>query len=202
MLRSAREACGEIDIFVANAGVETGAATAEEDWATSWEVNVMAHVRAFGELRDPWLERGHGRFVSVVSAAGLLTMLGSPAYSVTKHAALAYAEWLSATYGDRGIVVQAVCPQGVDTALLPRTAAGAVVLGDRVISPEAVAEVVVEGLAGRRFLLLPHPEVARYARARAEDPDRWLEGMRRLQGRIDEWEASPRPGGSASGPSP
>lgn len=187
LVRAARQSLGEVDIFFANAGVETGARDAEADWLRSWDVNVMAHVRAFRELASSWLERGRGRFVPTVSAAGLLTMLGSAPYSVTKHAALAHAEWLSATYGDRGITVQCICPQGVRTNMLPEdTPAGRVVLGDSVIEPEQVADVVMEALADDRFLVLPHPEVQGYYELRGRDTDKWLRGMRRLQQRISE----------------
>jgi short-subunit dehydrogenase len=121
-----------------------------------------------------------------VSAAGLLTMLGSAPYSATKHAALAYSEWLSATYGRHGIVVQCLCPQGVRTRMLEGTgAAGDVLLRAGALEPEQVAEALWEGLQDDRFLVLPHPEVHDYYAARASDTDRWLAGMRRLQDSID-----------------
>jgi NAD(P)-dependent dehydrogenase (short-subunit alcohol dehydrogenase family) len=187
LIKTARDALGEIDIYFANAGVETGARDRDDDWQRSWDVNVMAHVRAFRELAPTWLARGEGRFVATVSAAGLLTMLGSAPYSVTKHGALAHAEWLSATYGDRGITVQCICPQGVRTNMLPEdTAAGRVLLGDSVIEPEDVASVVMEALRDDRFLILPHPEVQTYYELRARDTNKWLRGMRRLQQRITE----------------
>lgn len=187
LVRVARQRLGAVDVFFANAGVETGARDGEVDWQRSWDVNVMAHVRAFRELAPSWLERGKGRFVPTVSAAGLLTMLGSAPYSVTKHAALAHAEWLSATYGDQGITVQCVCPQGVRTKMLPEdTPAGRAVLGDSVIEPEQVADVVLEALMDDRFLILPHPEVQGYYELRARDTDKWLHGMRRLQQRISD----------------
>jgi len=188
LVTSATEYVGDIDVYCANAGVapEGGPEAPEDAWALAWDVNVMAHVRASRLLVPRWLERGSGRFVATVSAAGLLTMLGSAPYSATKHAALAYAEWLSATYGRRGIVVQCLCPQGVRTRMLEGTGtAGDVLLREGALEPEQVAEALWEGLQDDRFLVLPHPEVHDYYTARAGDTDRWLAGMRRLQDRID-----------------
>lgn len=188
LVGAARERLGAIDIFCANAGVAEaeGPETPELAWQHCWEVNVMAHVRAARVLVPEWLDRGQGRLVATVSAAGLLTMLGSAPYSVTKHAALAHAEWLSATYGDRGITVQCICPQGVRTQMLADTgAAGEVVLQQTAIEPEQVADSLWDALADDRFLVLPHPEVGTYYAHRASDPDRWLAGMRRLQRQID-----------------
>ncbi|MFF4739080.1 SDR family NAD(P)-dependent oxidoreductase [Streptomyces sp. NPDC001262] len=175
---------GTIDIYCANAGVApSGGPEAPEDaWASAWDVNVMAHVRAARALLPEWLERGNGRFVATVSAAGLLTMLGSAPYSVSKHAALAFAEWLSATYRHRGIAVHAVCPLGVRTDML--RAAGAVgeeLLAPTAVEPEQVADALFDGMAADRFLILPHPEAAAFYAGRATDPDRWLDGMSRLQ---------------------
>lgn len=177
---------GPIDMYFANAGIETGADHSDASYQRSWEVNVMAHVRAVRLLLPGWLERGEGWFVPTVSAAGMLTMLGSAAYSTTKHAALAHAEWIAATYGHRGVTVQAICPSGVATPMLPSHAArGKVVLADGVIEPEAVADCVVDSLGSGEFLILPHPEVRQYYELRATDTDRWLRGMQGLQRRID-----------------
>ncbi len=184
----AREVLGEVDLFCANAGVARagGEQASEADWDASWQVNVMAHVRAARLLLPAWLERGNGHLICTVSAAGLLTMLGSAPYSATKHAALGFAEWLAATYAHRGITVQAICPQGVRTPMMAGTGpAGQLILGDSAIAPEAVADAVVAGIADGRFLILPHPEVARMYAGRAGDPDRWLAGMNKLQRRID-----------------
>ncbi|MGW2702175.1 SDR family oxidoreductase [Streptomyces sp. NPDC001340] len=190
----ARDALGgAVDVFCANAGVafeDAGAGESfdEKAWALSWDVNVMAHVRAAHALLPDWLERGRGRFVSTVSAAGLLTMIGAPSYAVTKHGALAFAEWLSLTYGHRGVKVHAICPQGVRTDMLAATgSAGDLVLQPTAIEPEAVAESLFQGIAEDRFLILPHPEVAEYYRARAATPDRWLAGMNHIQ---QKWEAT------------
>jgi NAD(P)-dependent dehydrogenase (short-subunit alcohol dehydrogenase family) len=180
---------GRIDVFCANAGVGTGGGpeAGDDAWELAWDVNVMSHVRAARALLPEWLERGEGRFVSTVSAAGLLTMIGAAPYSVTKHGALAFAEWLSLTYRHRGIHVHAVCPQGVRTAMLRSTAAaGDLVLAATVIEPEDVAAAVLDGIAAGRFLILPHPEVAGYYAARAAEPERWLGGMNKLQRRYEE----------------
>ncbi|MGW1074597.1 SDR family oxidoreductase [Streptomyces sp. NPDC002537] len=187
---AAREALGgRVDIYCANAGVApAGGPEAEEDlWEAAWDVNVMAHVRAARDLLPEWLDRGSGRFVATVSAAGLLTMLGSAPYSVSKHAAFAFAEWLSLTYRHCGIDVHAICPQGVRTDMLRGTgAAGELVLVPTAIEPAQVADALFEGMAAGRFLILPHPEVADYYAARATDPDRWLRGMNHLQRRLEE----------------
>ncbi|KUO11106.1 SDR family oxidoreductase [Streptomyces sp. DSM 15324] len=187
----AREALGgTVDVYCANAGVASGGSEAagEAVWAQAWDVNVMAHVRAAHALLPDWLERGGGRFVSTVSAAGLLTMIGAAPYSVTKHGAYAFAEWLSLTYRHRGIKVHAICPQGVRTDMLDATgSAGDLVLKPTAIEPEDVADALFKGIEEDRFLILPHPEVAGYYRARAADPDHWLGNMNHLQ---QKWEAT------------
>jgi NAD(P)-dependent dehydrogenase (short-subunit alcohol dehydrogenase family) len=191
LIAAAREYLGEIDIYCSNAGVAVGTGPDAPDaaWQQSWEVNVMAHVRASRELLPAWLERGRGCFVVTASAAGLLTMLGTATYSVTKHAAESYAEWLAATYAHRGLVVHCICPQGVRTRMLAESGeAGKVVLQDAAIEPEQVAEALLAGLATGTFLILPHPEVQGYYQLRAGDPDRWLRGMNRMQQRIEEVE--------------
>ena len=189
LVAAARGHLGEIDIYCSNAGIAAGTDpdTPEETWQRAWEVNVMAHVRASRALLPRWLERGDGCFVVTASAAGLLTMLGSAPYSVTKHGAEAYAEWLAATYAHRGLTVHCICPQGVRTAMLAASgAAGDVVLKEAAIEPEQVADALWDGLADGRFLILPHPEVGSYFGMRAGDTDRWLHGMNRMQQRIEE----------------
>ncbi|MGP3948910.1 SDR family oxidoreductase [Streptomyces sp. 7N604] len=187
----AREALGgRIDVYCANAGLASpGGPNAGEDvWAAAWDVNVMAHVRAARELLPEWLERGAGRFISTVSAAGLLTMIGAAPYSVTKHGALAFAEWLSLTYRHRGIDVHAICPQGVRTDMLTEAgSAGEIVLAPTAIEPEQVADALFDAMAEGRFLVLPHPEVAGYYESRVTENDRWLSGMNYLQ---QKWEAT------------
>lgn len=189
LVHGARERLGRIDVYFANAGIDTGVGLhADEDaWARSLDVNVMAHVRAARRLVPQWLEAGGGRFVVTASAAGLLTMLGSATYSVSKHASVGFAEWLSASYGHRGVVVQAICPQGVRTRMLADAGPLQELLShDTALEPEDVAEAVWQGLQDDRFLILPHPEVARYYAFRATDTDRWLAGMRKLQRGLDE----------------
>ncbi|CAM5588453.1 SDR family oxidoreductase [Streptomyces pilosus] len=194
VVEEAREALGgTIDVYCANAGVgrdggRPGEPLDEQGWALSWDVNVMAHVRAAHALLPDWLERGSGRFVSTVSAAGLLTMIGTAPYSVTKHGAYAFAEWLSLTYRHRGVKVHAICPQGVRTDMLDASgSAGDLVLRPTAIEPDDVADALFRGIEEDRFLILPHPEVAEYYRARAAEPDRWLSGMNRIQ---QQWEAT------------
>lgn len=175
---------GPIEMFFGNAGLDVGRSldASEEDWARSWEVNLMAHVRAARILVPGWVERGEGWFVSTASAAGLLTMIQAPAYSVTKHGAVAFAEWLSVTYRHKGIHVHCICPQGVQTPLLDRAGALAEVVGrDRILSPEEVADATWAAMQQDRFLVLPHPEVAGYYVTRATHTDAWLKGMNRLQ---------------------
>lgn len=189
LIDQARATLGEIDLFCANAGIAPmgGAEASEEVWANTWNVNVMAHIRAANALLPAWLERGRGHFLATVSAAGLLTTLGSAPYSVTKHAALAFAEWLSATYRHRGISVQALCPQGVRTRMYEQTGAGGkLLMGDSLIEPTQVADLVAEKVAGDEFLILPHPEVAEYYAHRATETDRWLAGMNKLQRKVEQ----------------
>ncbi|MEU6081129.1 SDR family oxidoreductase [Streptomyces sp. NPDC047108] len=191
VVADARDALGgTVDVYCANAGLASGGnEDADEDvWAAAWDVNVMAHVRAARELVPAWLERGRGRFVSTVSAAGLLTMIGAAPYSVTKHGALAFAEWLSLTYRHRGIDVHAICPQGVRTDMLTAAgSAGEIVLAPTAIEPEDVADALFDAMAEGRFLVLPHAEVAGFYAARASENDRWLAGMNHIQ---QKWEAA------------
>jgi NAD(P)-dependent dehydrogenase (short-subunit alcohol dehydrogenase family) len=191
LLGTAAEALGRVDVFLANAGIDRTSAdslqTSDDDWARMLETNVMAHVRAARALVPGWLADGRGgRFVVTASAAGLLTMIGAAPYSVTKHAAVGFAEWLSVTYGHRGVTVQAICPQGVQTRMLEQAGPLKDLLTrDATLTPEQVADAWVASLADDRFLVLPHPEVAGYYTARAADTDAWLAGMRRLQAKVD-----------------
>jgi NAD(P)-dependent dehydrogenase (short-subunit alcohol dehydrogenase family) len=177
-----------IDLFCANAGITTGAGleASDETWSRAWAVNVLSHVYSARAVLPAMLERGEGYLLHTCSAAGLLTAVGDAPYSVTKHAAVSFAEWLSITYGDRGVRVSALCPQGVDTPMLrDGLAAGHIgakvtAAGGPVLPADLVADAVVEGLAAGRFLILPHPEVQKYYLNRAGDTDRWLAGMRGL----------------------
>jgi NAD(P)-dependent dehydrogenase (short-subunit alcohol dehydrogenase family) len=188
---------GPVDLYCANAGVPgaQGLGDDEDDWARTIDVNVLAHVRAARLLLPGWLQRGSGYFVATASAAGLLTQIGAAPYSVTKHAAVAFAEWLSITYGDRGVGVSCLCPMGVNTDMLneglesddPATALGAnvVAAAGSVLEPEDVAARVLEAIAAETFLVLPHPEVLDFLQRKTTDYDRWLRGMRRLQSQIN-----------------
>lgn len=183
------ERFGPIDLMVSNAGIGSmaGIEAPDELWQQVWDVNVMAHVYAARAVVPSMVARGEGYILSTASAAGLLSQIGDAPYSVTKHAAVAFAEWLSITYGDAGIKVSCLCPQGVNTDLLKAATAGAsgeVVMSQGVIEPEDVAEAVVAGLAAEQFLILPHPEVHGYLQLKAAEPDRWLGGMRKLQRRV------------------
>jgi NAD(P)-dependent dehydrogenase (short-subunit alcohol dehydrogenase family) len=174
---------GPIDLFCSNAGVFVpgGVEVADEDWERILSINFRAHLYAARAVLPSMLTRGRGYLLQVVSAAGLLSQPGSAPYAVTKHAALALAEWLAMTHGDAGIKVSAVCPQGVRTRmLLGEDGRQESFLLDGAVSVEEVAEAVVRGLAEERFLILPHPEVAEFVRRRGEDHERWLRGMRKL----------------------
>jgi NAD(P)-dependent dehydrogenase (short-subunit alcohol dehydrogenase family) len=184
LVKTAREAYGEIDLFCSNAGimVRGGIDTPDADWQRIWDVNLMAHVRAARAVLPAMVARGHGYLLHTASAAGLLTQIGSAPYAVTKHAAVAFAEWLSITYGQCGIKVSCLCPLGVRTEML-KTATGHIadLLRENALDPDAVAAAVVAGLDQETFLILPHPEVAEYFLRKGSDYDRWLRGMRRLQ---------------------
>jgi NAD(P)-dependent dehydrogenase (short-subunit alcohol dehydrogenase family) len=195
MVAAVRDALGPVDVCFANAGVAVGTdpiETPEETWDLALEVNVRQHVRLARLLLPDWLQRGEGYFVATASAAGLLTQIGSAPYAVSKHAAVAFAEWLSVTYGDRGLRVSCVCPMGVDTAMLNAGPTGALEsLGARVVRaagevlhPDEVARLVLEGVAQERFLILPHPEVGAFFERKGADYERWLAGMRRLQAQL------------------
>ncbi|WP_243058835.1 SDR family NAD(P)-dependent oxidoreductase [Nocardioides sp. SR21] len=193
LIDAATRTLGRIDVFFANAGIDGAGGpdslqTEDAVWDRVLDVNVMAHVRAARALVPRWLEDGQGgRFAVTASAAGLLTMIGSAPYSVTKHAAVGFAEWLSVTYGSRGIDVHAICPQGVKTQMLEEAGPLQALLSrDSALEPEQVAEAAIAAIEEGRFLVLPHPEVAGYYAARATDTEKWLGGMRRLQQKIDE----------------
>ena len=180
---------GPIDLLVCNAGVGSmqGIEAPTDEWQRVWDINVMAHVFAARAVVPGMVARGEGYVLTTASAAGLLAQIGDAPYSVTKHAAVAFAEWLSITYGDLGIRVSCLCPQGVNTDLLRAAAqgeSGAVVVAQGLLEPEDVAQSVVDTLASERFLVLPHPEVHEYEQRKAADRDRWLGGMRKLQQRV------------------
>ena len=175
---------GHIDLFCSNAGIaiQGDQCVENREWTRIWEINVMAHIYAARAVLPHMLARGHGYLLQTVSAAGLLTQIGSAPYSVTKHAALGFAEWLAVTYGDHGIKVSVLCPQGVKTRMLENAEfGGGAFLVEGALEPAQVAEAVVRGLEQEHFLILPHPEVLEYMRRKTADYDRWLRGMRRLQ---------------------
>jgi NAD(P)-dependent dehydrogenase (short-subunit alcohol dehydrogenase family) len=183
LVETSEQLFGPIDLFCANAGIAFlgDEQTSTEDWDRMWQVNTMSHVHAARYLLPGWLSRGAGYFLSTASAAGLLTNLKAAQYSVTKHAAVAFSEWLAVTYGDQGIKVSCLCPMGVDTPLLDVDSEFRKLLEPDAIPAEAVADAVVAGVADEKFLILPHPEVARYLQNKANDYDRWIEGMQKLQ---------------------
>ena len=177
-----------IDLFCSNAGIFTAGdeTVSTEAWQAIWDINVMAHIFAARAVLPGMLERGEGYLLNTSSAAGLLSQVGSAPYSVTKHAAIGFAEWLSITYGSRGIKVSALCPQAVRTAMTAGSEEGGVAGLDGMLEPDQLADTVIDTLAQERFLVLPHPEVLTYMRRKTDDYDRWLGGMRRLQDRFAE----------------
>jgi len=182
LVRHCESRYGRIDLFCSNAGAGgEGVLTDAENavWQLQWELHVMSHVYAARAVLPGMLERGQGYLLNTASAAGLLAALGSGPYSVTKAAAVKLAEFIAITHGDDGIGVSVLCPQGVNTAMAPRS------LGDGqtdgIIEPEALAQTVLEALEAERFHVLPHPEVEDYLRRKGDDIDRWLHGMRRLK---------------------
>ncbi len=187
LVENAIEANGPIDLFCANAGIITngGLDDSNDVWDRIIGVNLLAHVYAARALIPAWVARGEGYLLHTASAAGLLTGIGQLPYSVTKHGVVALAEWLSITYGDAGVKVSCLCPQGVRTNMLMAGGeddSNFLLPGSK--APEEVADVVVEGLRDERFLILPHPEVAEYFQRKAGDYDRWLRGMRRMQAAV------------------
>ncbi|MBI5090565.1 MAG: SDR family oxidoreductase [Actinobacteria bacterium] len=193
LIRAAEDRFGQIDLFFANAGVGMGSLldTPEDVWETAFNVNTHSHRWAAKHLVPGWLARGEGYFCSTASAAGLLSQIGSAPYTLTKHAAVAFAEWLSITYGDAGVRVSCLCPQGVNTNMLNAgdiagagPASSVVRASGRVLEPADVAEVVFDAITDERFLILPHPEVLTYLQRKTGDVDRWLAGMRKLQARM------------------
>jgi NAD(P)-dependent dehydrogenase (short-subunit alcohol dehydrogenase family) len=187
LIAKSTAANGAIELFVSNAGVGGmggGPEVPDESWEEAWRVNVMAHVWASRALLPEMIERNEGYLINTASAAGLLTQVSSLVYSVTKHAAVALAEWLSIEYAERGVRVSCICPQGVRTPMLERgmqeAAAAAALSAGGLIEPEDVAEAVIAGIREERFLILPHENVATFMARKGADPERWIRGMRRL----------------------
>jgi NAD(P)-dependent dehydrogenase (short-subunit alcohol dehydrogenase family) len=194
LIARAEEAFGPVDLFCANAGVAVGIGLEDDEavWDQAFGVNIRSHIYAARALVPGWIERGGGYFLTTASAAGMLTQIGSAPYAVTKHAAVAFAEWLSVTYGSSGIRASCLCPMGVNTAMLNAgmadddsvTAGDVVRAAGGVVEPEQVADDVIAALREERFLILPHPEVLTFFQRKAADYDRWLAGMRRLQAAV------------------
>ena len=182
LIKSAEKEYGQIDLLCNNAGIGVGGGpeTSNEDWQRIWNINLMAHVYAARAAIPGMLARGEGYIMNTASAAGLLTQVGSAPYAVTKHAAVSFAEWLSVTYGDRGLKVSVLCPQAVRTAMTADNPDGVASI-DGMMEPEVLCDSVVETLRQEKFLVLPHREVLTYMQRKAGDYDRWLKGMRRLQ---------------------
>ncbi|WP_134324146.1 SDR family oxidoreductase [Cumulibacter soli] len=189
LIEHTRTTFGPVDLYFANAGIigPRDLGDSDEDWLRTIDVNTLAHVRAARLLVPEWLERGSGYFIATASAAGLLSQIGAAAYSTTKAAAVGFADWMSITYGDRGIGVSCLCPQGVNTAMLNQdsesgSVGARVVTGaGAVLEPDDVADIVLKAVNDEQFLILPHPEVGEYMARKANDRERWLRGMRRLQ---------------------
>lgn len=186
LVDSTEERFGPVDLFCANAGIGFAGdeQTPAEDWNRMWDVNLMSHVHAAKRLVPGWLARGEGYFLSTASAAGLLTNLKAAQYSVTKHGAVAFSEWLAVTYGTQGLKVSCLCPMGVNTPFIKSAEEFEPLLGPYAIEPEQVADAVVAGLASESFLILPHPEVEKFFQNKANDYDRWIVGMQNLQSTV------------------
>lgn len=185
LVDQAESTYGAIDLFCSNAGIlNTGGVDAPDiEWQDNWNVHVMAHVYAARAVAPAMAARGSGAFLLTASAAGLLSHVESATYAVTKHAGVALAEWLAIAYGDQGVRVSVLCPQGVRTAMTQGNETGVASL-DGMIEPEAVANCVILALERGDFLILPHPEVREYLQRKTADYDRWLAGMCRLRARF------------------
>ena len=188
MIAAATRHCGRVDVLCSNAGIALGGGVdaSNADWQRIWEVNLMAHVYGARAVLPQMLARGEGYLLQTASAAGLLSHPDSALYAVTKHAAVSLAEWLSINYGDKGIRVSCLCPQGVRTPMLMGPEGGRKsFLLEGSVSPEQVADDVIAAMRDERFLVLPHPEVHEYLRRKADDVDRWLGGMRKLRAKAE-----------------
>ena len=188
VIKESNDYSGGVDIFCSNAGIGGVHGFFEvqtSDWQNIWEVNVQSHIFAAKHVLPQMLDRGEGYLMNTASAAGLLTQIGSAGYSVTKAAAVSFAEWIKITYGSKGIGVSCLCPQAVRTAM---TAQGAGVAGvDGMIEADVAAEDVIDAIEKERFLVTPHAEVLEYVSRKGNDRDRWISGMQRLQERYEDW---------------
>ncbi|MEP2102826.1 MAG: SDR family oxidoreductase [Parasphingorhabdus sp.] len=187
LIETVEKDIGPIDLFVSNAGIimEGGVEVVDEGWQKIWDINVLAHIRAARILVPKMLARGGGYILSTASAAGLLAQIGSAPYSVTKHAAVSFAEWLAITHGDDGLKVSVLCPQGVATAMTADIDTSTVAK-DGMLTAEAVAQITLDAIEEERFLIMPHPQVADYIKQKGSDPERWITGMQRWQAMLNE----------------
>ena len=189
LVQAATERFGRVDVFCSNAGIIV---RADEDasnaqWQRHWDVNLMAHVYAARAVLPQMLARGEGYLLQTASAAGLLSQVNAAPYSVTKHAAVGFAEWLSIAYGAQGIRVSCLCPQGVLTPMLMGADGmqrAHSFLGEGALAPEVVVDAVIAAMRDERFLVLPHPEVLTFMQRKTADYDRWIGGMRRLRAKV------------------
>jgi len=184
---------GQIDVFASNAGIGVydpshAASASNEDWERIWGINVMAHIYAARAVLPKMIAQGSGYLLNTASAAGLLSQIGATPYSVTKHAAVGFAESLAIAHHDEGIRVSVLCPQAVRTPMIANTDGGVAGL-DGLMEPEEVCDAVIQAMDEERFLILPHPEVLEYMKRKATDYDRWLAGMRRLRVKMGERES-------------
>lgn len=186
LVARADERFGQVDVFCSNAGLirDGDEHTPDADWSLSWQVHLMAHVYAARAVVPGMRARGEGYLLNTASAAGLLTSLPSATYAVSKHAAIAFAEWLAIQHGDAGVRVSVLCPQAVDTPMIRDRAGAAAAANDGVIGADELADCVVAGIDAESFLILPHPQVVEYFRRKGQDYDRWIGGMRRFAARL------------------
>jgi len=187
LIRKTEEKFGPVDLLCSNAGIMTAdvpsfwaTAASNDVWQRAWDINVMGHINTARAVLPSMIDRKKGYILITASAAGLLSQIGSAPYSVTKHAAIGFAEALSIAHGDDGIIVSALCPQAVNTDMLGGRTAGAESV-DGIMEPGEIAEHVIEGLAAEKFLILPHKSVIKYMERKFADYDRWLAGMRRFR---------------------
>ena len=182
LISMAEETYGDIDVFCSNAGIiHLGTEQASNDeWQLCWDLHLMAHVYAARVLAPKMAARGDGYLLNTASAAGLLSHVNSATYTVTKHAAVAFAEWISIAYGNRGVKVSVLCPQAVQTPMTEGRDQGAASV-DGLITAEYVADCVIASMDAEEFLILPHTEVSGYIKRKADDADRWLRGMRKYK---------------------